>query len=78
MGTSDVGLPGVELKGIPGKDAGRRTNCADVSAFRRLCVVVLSVFMQEKHFCFFCYKSELLRVQPFWFALCQEQKTVAS
>ena len=21
MGTSDVGLPGVELKGVPGKDA---------------------------------------------------------
>ena len=26
----------------------------------------------------FCFKSELLRVQPFWFALCQEQKKVAS
>ena len=33
--------------------------------------VVLSIFLQKKHF--FCFKFELLGVQPYWFKLYKEQ-----
>ena len=78
MGTSDVGLPGVEFKGDPRQRCLKTHKlCRCFCMQQALCDGSVSIYAGEA-FLFFCYKSELLRVQPFWVALCQEQKRVAS
>ena len=59
------------LKGEPSEDASWPENLENAQFPLPACfiLIVLSIFTQRKYFLNICFKFELLREQPCWFAL---------